>query len=178
MRQYFAHWKELIISFALCSTIFGVYAGHRRAFPSDSALERQFIAHRGDFERLANMASEDTHIVCVTNGFTRLDTNASWPRKDVGISPARWDEYKRLFAPAGISNGISKDVDPTRLFFHIAARGLVTTGDEKGIVYSRAPLQPVLQSLDRRPPDALYQEGHVTAYKEIDKDWYIYYRAW
>lgn len=178
MRRQVVHLKAFIISLALCSAVFGLYAEHRPAFPSDATLTRQFLARRADFERLAAMAAQDIHLVRIANDFTWLDTNASWPRKDVGISVARWDEYKRLFERAGLSNGISKDVDPPRLFFHIAARGLVTTGDEKGIVYSRVALQPLLQSLDKRPPDNLYQDGHVTAYKRIDQNWYIYYRAW
>lgn len=162
---------------ALCS-LFIVYAASHRSFPSDAAITDQFSEHRADFEQLETMAAQDNHLVRIGNKFTWLDTDASWPRKNVGISSDRWDEYKRLFRRAGLPDGFSKDVDPPRLLFPVASRGLVPTGGEKGIVYSPVPLKPVLKSLNNKPPDALYDHGHVIAYKPIEKDWYIYYEEW
>jgi hypothetical protein len=124
------------------------------------------------------MAEEDTHVIRIAGDFTWLDTDVSWPRKDVGISDQRWEQYRTLFRKAGVPNGISKDPESFKVFFPIASRGLVPTGQEKGIVYSRAALTPVLKSLDQTPPAELYEKGHVLVFKPIKGHWYLYYQEW
>lgn len=156
-------------------------AAPRRPFPSDEALRSRFLAHRADFERLVAMANEDNHLTRISPDFTWLDDDVSWPRKDVGISEERWNHYRKIFRRVGTSEGITKGANPTRIIFPIMSRGLVPAGAAKGLVYSQASLNPVLQSLDETPPHKFWDgpdRSHVLAYRRIENHWYIYYEQW
>jgi hypothetical protein len=153
----------------------------RGTFPSDEALRAGFLTHRVDFERLVAMANEDNRLTRIAPDFTWLDDNVAWPRKDVGISEGRWNDYRKIFRRVGASEGILKGTNPTRIIFPIMSQGLVPAGAAKGLVYSQASLSPALQSLDETPPDKLFDgpdRSHVLVYKPIGDHWYIYYEQW
>ena len=44
--------------------------------PSDSALEKLFYRHEGDFNKLIMMSNEDASVVRIAFDFTWLDTTA------------------------------------------------------------------------------------------------------
>ena len=173
--------KKWIIILALSAVTVIALTAFWSAFPSDKSLHARFLAHREDFERLVTMANEDSHLTRIAPDFTWLDNNVAWPREDVGITNERWNEYRHLFHTTGVSIGIEKGMNPSRIFFPIDARGLVPTGATKGLVYSEEPLSPVLKSLDKAPPEKLYEgpdHNHVLVYKPIENHWYIYYEEW
>lgn len=152
-----------------------------RPFPSDESFRARFFSHRADFERLVAMSNEDSHLTRIAPDYTWLDNDVAWPRKNVGISEQRWDEYKQLFQEVGASKGIIRATNPARIIFPIVSIGLVPTSVEKGLVFSDAPLSPVLKFLDKRPPDKLFDgpdHNHVLVYKPIEDHWYIYYEEW
>jgi hypothetical protein len=156
-------------------------AAARKPFPSDEAIRARFLAHRVDFERLAAMANEDSRLARIAPDFTWLDDDVAWPRKDVGISEERWNDYRLIFRRVGASDGILKGINPTRIIFPIMSQGLVPAGSAKGLVYSQASLNPLLKSLDEKPPDKLWDgsdRSHVLVYKPIENHWYIYYEQW
>jgi hypothetical protein len=170
-----------IIALALSAVTVIVLAAYWLSFPSDESLRSRFLTHRADFERLVMMANEDNRLTRIAPDFTWLDDNVAWPRKDVGITEDRWNEYRRLFHTTGASIGIEKGINPSRILFPIDARGIVPTGATKGLVFSQAPLSPVLKSLDKAPPGELYEgpdHNHVLVYKLIEDHWYIYYEEW
>ncbi len=153
----------------------------RSSLASDEALRARFLAHRVDFERLVVMTNEDSHLTRIAPDFTWLDDDGSWPRKNVGISEQRWNDYKQIFREVGASDGIIKYSKPTLILFPITSIGSVPSGVEKGLAYSEAPLSPVLKSLDERPSEEFWtgpDRNHVLAYKPIEDHWYIYYRQW
>jgi len=148
---------------------------------SDEAVRARFFAHRADFERLVAMANEDNHLIRIAPDFTWLDDDSSWPRKDVGISVQRWNDYRQLFRSVGATDGVIKRDSPPRIIFPITSGGLVPSGFAKGLVYSQMPLSPVLKSLDKRFPDELRDgpdRSHILVYKPIADHWYIYYEQW
>lgn len=145
---------------------------------SDAALTSHFVKHRADFERLVAMANEDAHLTRIAPDFTWLDDDVAWPRKNVGISEQRWDEYRQLFLHVGASVGFWKNINPPRIFFPVVSEGLVPAGYTKGLVYSASPLTPALKSLDEKPPDRYWEGSHVLVYKSIEDHWYIYYEQW
>jgi len=148
---------------------------------SDNALENRFTTHRTDFEKLVSMSSEDKHLTRIAVDFTWLEDNVAWPRKDVGISQDRWNDYRQLFQKVGVSNGIIRHNNPTRVIFPIVSEGLVPAGAAKGLVYSEAPLTPVLKSLDKAPQRELWDgpdHSHLLVYKPVEDHWYIYYERW
>jgi len=157
------------------------FAAVSHSSSSDKALRTRLFAHRADFEKLVAMANEDSHLDRIAPDFTWLDDDASWPRKDVGISEERWNDYRQLFRSVGATDGIVKRDSPTQIMFSITSGGLVPSGFSKGLVYSQMPLSPVLKSLDKRFPDELWDgpdRSHLLVYKPIDEHWYIYYEQW
>lgn len=146
---------------------------------SDAALKSHFAKHRADFERLVAMANEDAHLTRIAPDFTWLDDDVSCPRKNVGISEERWNEYRRLFRSVNVPSGITNDIRNSRVLFPIVVAGMVPAGYEKGLIYSATPLTPVLKSLDERPSDQYWDDrGHVLVYKPISDHWYIFYEQW
>jgi hypothetical protein len=158
--------------------IIAVFAARGCSVPSDQALRDRFLANRVDFERLVAMSNEDSHLTRIAPDFTWLDDDVSWPRRNVGISEQRWNDYRELFRGVGAPEGIIRRTNPTQIIFPIMTEGLVPTSLAKGLVYSEAPLSPVLDSLDKRPPRELWNgpdRSHVLVYKPIENHWYIYY---
>jgi hypothetical protein len=135
--------------------------------PYDATLERQFSSRESDLEQLVVMAQQDKHLDRIAPDFTWLDTDASWPRVNAGLSPERWNRYRDLFRHAGLPVGIIKDTDDATLF-PIYHAGIVPAGFSKGYVYSEKPLSPIVGSLDRMPTNT------YIAFKHFRKNWYIY----
>ena len=177
------HIRPTIIVAMLGLTAVGVFAqaGPSKTHMSDEVLRTRFLAHRVDFEKLVVMAQEDSHLTRIAPDFTWLDDDVAWPRKNVGISEERWNDYRQAFRRVGDSEGIVKSNNPTRIMFPISTVGLAPSGAAKGLVYSQEPLSPIMKSLDQRPPDKFWSgpdRSHVLAYKPIEEHWYIYYEQW
>jgi len=173
--------KVMAVGLALSVVTVLAFAAANWRSTSDEAVRVRLFAHSADFERLVVMANEDSHLIRIASDFTWLDDDSSWPRKDVGISEQRWNDYRQLFQSVGAMKGIAKGANPNRIIFPIMSVGLVPAGSEKGLVYSQAPLTPVLKSLDKRPPDELWDgpdRSHMLVYKPIENHWYIYYEQW
>lgn len=175
-------WTKIIMA-TLGLSALGVLAlcATREHLPSDEALQARFLAHRVDFERLVVMTNEDSHLTRIAPDFTWLDHDAAWPRKNVGISNSRWDDYRQIFQTVGASEGLIKYSNPTEILIPITSIGLVPSGVEKGLAYSQASLSPVLKSLNERPPEKFWNgpdRSHVLVYRPIEDHWYIYYREW
>ena len=151
----------------------------RSPLRSDATVMSLFAQHRGEFQTLVKMANEDTHLIRIAPGFTSLDDNNEWPRQNIGISEERWAEYKRLFTRVGTDGVVKPTNFPPRVEFPIGEAGMAPAGSSKGLVYSSAPLTPVLRSLDARPPDQYSDDkGHTRVYRQIEDHWYIYFDEW
>ena len=172
-------WRFALLALFFGLTAFSLFRLLPRdwSYRSDSALKRQFAKHKREFEELVKMAQQDVHLVRIAEDFTRLDTDWSWPRKNVGISEERWNEYRRLFHRAELSDGI--ETEENTIFFLVSASGSVVSGWGKGLAYSPVGLTPVLNSLDEKPPGRLFdKKGHVLVFRPLQPHWYIYYEEW
>jgi len=158
-----------------------VLCATHKQLPSDEMLRMRFLAHRVDFDRLIVMTNEDSHLTRIAPDFTWLDDDVAWPRRNVGISAQRWDDYRQLFRRVGASEGVIRYTNPELTLVPISSIGSVPSGVEKGLAYSQTSLSPVLKSLDERPPEKLWHgpdRSHVLAYRPIEDHWYVYYRQW
>jgi hypothetical protein len=137
-------------------------------------LERQFPGRELDLQQLVAMAQQDTHVVRIASDFTWLDTDASWPRANLGFSHERWYRYQELFIHAGLPIGIYKG-EQGEIFFPIYVSGFVAASSDKGYVYSEKPLSPIVESLDRFPKDIkpVFRDDYI-AFKPFKRNWYIY----
>lgn len=171
--------KLLVCLFVFCAVCCVVFAGNGPSSRfSDAGLRSLFFKHRHSFEKLAAMAQEDNHLVRIAPDFTWLDNDYAWPRKNIGISEQRWNEYRVLFRRTHVSDGILKDINPPRIYFPVETYGLVPTGFEKGFAYSQASLHPLLRTLDKKPPDKLWHGSHLLVYESLDGHWYLFYQQW
>lgn len=142
--------------------------------PSDTNLQKRFSHNQVAFNSLVQMSNQDWHVVTVTSGFTWLDTDFAWPRKDIGFPQQRWDEYKRLFRELGLGVLSRRGDYPDSVFLIVSGSG-VLGGIDKGYAYSPHPLSPILQSLESSLPKNLFDShGHAIAFKPLTKNWYIY----
>ena len=173
--------KRVVVWFGVSAAVILAVALVGCPSQSDKALRAHFVAHRADFEKLVAMANEDNHLTRIAPDFTWLDDDVGWPRKNVGISEERWNDYRQMFQKVGVPDGIIRRTSPAQIMIPIVSAGLVPTGFIKGLAYSQEPLRPVLQSLDGKFPQSLWDgpgRSHVLAYKPIEDHWYIYYEQW
>jgi hypothetical protein len=127
----------------------------------------------GVFDRMPSDA--DPHVTLIRSNLTRLDTDWSWPRRDVGFSDSRWNEYRTIFRKLRI-NGLARyraETDSVAVIVY--SSGAALGGSEKGLVYSAQPLTPLSGSLDQFLRD-LYNRnrGYALVYEPLCGDWYIY----
>jgi hypothetical protein len=143
--------------------------------PSDAALEQQFPSREPELQKLVVVAKQDQHLVTIDPTFTSLDTDASWPRPNSGLSTERWNRYRSLFDQAGLRKGITKD-DGDVIYFTIYYYGFVAASVSKGYVYSEKQLSPTFASLDTMPSGIKpkFSGTYVIAYKPLKKNWYLF----
>jgi hypothetical protein len=152
--------------------LFLLKVARTKPHPSDGELKANFSQQQSGFENLLKMSKEDTRVVRIAPDFTWLDTDVSWPRKEIGFSEERWKIYRELFWKLKIPDGISHRVQyPSAVFFLASSVGIFNNGSSKGYVYSTDPLSPVRQSLDGIP-----QTGADAIFFELTSpNWYIFF---
>jgi len=135
------------------------------AMTSDAELRRRFIEHRAAFDSLATLAVADTQLV-------GLGPNAVFV-KDAATQNRRLTEsdehasgrsiYRPLLRRAGLP-ALSRERDGGAIWFV----GESHDGSRKGYVYSRKPLQPIIDSLD-----AANQNGYVA----LARGWFLFLQS-
>jgi hypothetical protein len=143
-------------------------------------LADQFNASADGLETLRKMAVADERMTRIAVDFTWLKDKSNWPRDDVGLTPARWSEYRALFEKLHIQEGIVRTGDfPGAIFFVIGAKGLCVAGSSSGYVYSEQPLRP----LSETPVNALDTEarshsdqGRAYVFRPLKSNWYAFYQ--
>jgi len=166
-----------IITLALGLILAGCNPGSNVQHPSDIQLIEDFQHHEADFNKLVNMANEDAKVVRITNDFTWLDNNMSWPRPkaELGFSTQRWDEYRGLFKQLNLAAGINRREEiPDAIFFIASSEGAFLRGTEKGYAYLRKEPALLVDSLDRID---FQVKSKVPVYKKIKSNWYLYYEV-
>jgi hypothetical protein len=164
---------SLVVTLVACNKVFPL--------PSDARMEQTFHRSRSDFELLVKMLNEDPRLSAVRLESTALVSDGRWPRADVGLSQARWSEYRKLFKKLGLEIGIVRwSVPPNSIAFLADSRGMAVAGELKGYLYSPTePPSPLVTSLDHGVPPGVPPptppHTAAVAFKEIDKNWYLFY---
>jgi hypothetical protein len=125
--------------------------------PSLATLQSRFPRQRRDLETIISMSDRDAQ-------FIRIDPDWLQTRErefheyspETGITQERWDEYRRLFARNGITQGIQRDPESKDAFILVKSVGLLNRGYSNGYLYCgpgrstgirRAPLRSLLESI-------------------------------
>ncbi len=147
----------------------------------EAGLQTHFARSADVLDELRIMAEHDSRLIRIAADFTYLDNSSAWPRKDVGISDARWDEYRSRFDKLPLQEGIVRTEDfPGAVFFVVVAKGLCTGGSSAGYVYSVRKLSPTsnspaetLNADARNNPDRYYSY----VFEPLKPNWYLFYEV-
>src|ERR1044071_5900204 len=110
--------------------------------PSDAKLKKIFYANRDDFSRLVRMSEQDVRVVRINFDFTNMDSDSGL-KKNMGLSPERWQEYRVLFRKLGLTDGLERreGIQPA-VMFYVQCEGSAIDADCKGVAYSDKPIAP------------------------------------
>lgn len=147
----------------------------------DPELVTSFHRNADALDTLRAMAQQDARVIRIAKDFTGLESTTEWPRKDIGFSEERWNEYRSLFEKLSLAEGIVRSEDfPGAIFFIVRVKGLCVSGSSSGYVYSTKELTPVVDS----PGDALDAEmkgdankGYAYVFKPLKANWYAFYEV-
>lgn len=136
--------------------------------PSDREMLTHFQRHRATFDHLAGMVQADKRL-------KRVDYNWTDPAdpRQVGVSPARISEYRRLLDSAGVHRGFEVwDRSEGVKFLYWGQGSAISSDTDKGFAYLTKPPKRTLASLDACGPD---KKNGVLAYRHIEGNWYLFY---
>lgn len=133
----------------------------------ETELRSSFEAKLPTLETLRLMSDEDRAVIRIAPTFTRLETDWSWPRpsEKLGFTEARWNEYRRLFAEVGASEGL--DRSEASVLLTTKACGLGISGKSFGYAFLSKKPQSMLSKLDE-----LRVQG--IGYIPIRGNWYVF----
>lgn len=144
-------------------------------------LQTQFSLKEPSLDQLRTMAEQDSHVIRIAADYTNLNNSSVWPRKDVGFSEARWNEYRSLFEKLSLQEGVVRTEDfPGAIFFVVVAKGLCTGGSSAGYFYSTEEPSPISNT----PTETLNTEArnnpkryYAFVFKKLKSNWYEFYEV-
>ena len=151
---------------AVVAALFFVGCG---AHPTDASLHDRFFRKEVSFNKLVQMAHEDSRM-------TRIAPDFTWPGgKQVSFSTQRWDEYRALFRDLGVDLGMNRLDRNDGVMLIVSATGIVGRGTAKGYVHSTKRLDPIVDSLDMGMPRPCVGHKDCIAFKPLKGSWYLFY---
>ena len=136
--------------------------------PDEAKVRKLFETNRPTLERILEMSNQDyaqTKVTRIAPAFTRLENNWGWPRpeSELGISAARWNEYRRLFKEARLPDGIDRAGELSKgVYFPVWGEGLADNPREKGVMFSPT-----------KPAD-VQGESQRILYRPLAGNWYYF----
>jgi hypothetical protein len=149
------------------------------ALSSDASIEGTFHNHQPEFEALRMMVEEESSVISfaphymLRNGGYFIFRDHQPTEQELGMTKERWSLYLKQMNALGLTQ------------ISIGAGGVSFKGDResfsncdraKGIIYSSAPLKPLLKALDgyRPTPDVTDDRGGYVVFKELSPHWYLF----
>lgn len=152
--------------------------------PGDAYLLRKFTKQRAIFDRLVQMAHEDSKFAVIDSSWTFPVSYTTQNGERKGLTAQRWDEYKRLFGEIGL-DGIRwwpPGGEYSGLFLVASANGTIFGGSMKGYFHIDSDEQPksILAEIPWRLPPEADVHGpngeiqHSEAFRKIKNHWFLY----
>jgi hypothetical protein len=139
--------------------------------PSDESVVIHFQSAKIHLEHLRQMLSDDTTVEVVAGyGVTTDKSIVAKPPTEVGMRPARYQEYMDTLGAAGASTAFHRDEEYK---FGIGGRGFASHGWRLALIYRDSPPDPqeVIDSIDGfRPSGSKWRQG----YRHLEGNWYIW----
>jgi hypothetical protein len=126
--------------------------GSCSTLPLDAKLKGIFYGNRDDFNRLVQMSEQDPQLMRIDFDFTD-----SGPRKNVGLSEDRWQQYRVLFRKLGLTDGLGRSTEtPPTIFFTSNAEGRQSTAIARVLLTRKNHLYQSRTALTRCPRMELF----------------------
>ena len=96
---------------------------------------------------------------------------------ETGITRERWDEYRRLFARNGITQGIERDPESKDAFILVKSVGLLNRGHSNGYLYCGPGPKHAYPPCSSSQPygEHPYTRGsEAYSYRKLADRWYAY----
>jgi hypothetical protein len=156
--------QHLLIAFLTCLILSSLSCSSKH--PSDASMAANFQSHKTEFEELLQMFKGDKGLGRVAYDFTRPANPG-----EVGVSPQRLVEYRRLFDRLKLSAGVEGYGDKDQVWFIASTQGLSVSGSSKGFAYLTKPPSLQVVELDgyRSADGKSFQ-----AFRHIEGNWYLY----
>lgn len=159
-----------VVSAAALLVALGYFAFPPR--PSSDSLVRNLHEHKGNFERLATMAREESGALFIGRYFG-AETGTGWPA-DIEVDKGRLKEYRRLLGKVGGRRSHIFVSSERELWMNIEAWGwgvLPHFSPELGYAYRRQPPERLVEDIDT----CEVGEHLPTPYQHLHGNWYLYY---
>jgi hypothetical protein len=159
-----AHWNRRMPALLLL-VVASACTGRPR---SEEWMRDHLIRNKVTFDHLVEMSNSDfraTRVTRIAPEFTRLAEDWAWPRPESswGVSPQRWDEYRRIFKQLRLPAGLDRDGErQEQVIMVVYGTGMAGEGREYGYLWSAVP-----------PAQRNDREQKFTANPILD-NWYRY----
>lgn len=173
-------YRKHLIGIGILLLIFGSCLWFFKGGPltSDKKLIEGFQNHKENFEKIAQMAKEDSEVMYIYKELVMLKGYNPWKGdQQKGFSNSRWNEYKKLFEELGspLIHSVSKEENG---LIQISSASIAVSPINsyesivisKGYAYSLKEPSPLVDSLDN-----LGFENQKTCYKKIEENWYLFF---
>ncbi len=135
---------------------------------SDNLLIDSFHHNRSTFAKLHEMITADSALHRVDEDWTDPANPA-----EIGISPDRIAEYRRLLVQVGCNRGFAAYPARPGIYFFSGTSGLSIAGSTKGYCYLEiAPNLVVSNTATYVPSD---NSDSYRIYRPIEAHWYVYF---
>lgn len=139
--------------------------------PSDESVVIHFQRAKIHLEHLRQMLSDDTAVEGVAGyGVTTDKSIVAKPPTEVGMTPARYQEYMATLSAAGVTVALHRDKEYK---FGIGGQGFASHGWRLALIHRDSPPDPqqMIDSIDGfRPSGSNWRQG----YRHLEGNWYIW----
>lgn len=104
--------------------------------PSFGTLERRFVQEKSELETIVAMSDVNAQLIAIDPQWLAT-TNRQCERycAESGITPQRYNQYRRLFAQTGLSQGLRRDGASGDVFLIVKSAGLLNRGTSNGYLH-------------------------------------------
>lgn len=148
--------------------VFLASCGDEGLHASDASIEHMFHKKQQRLITLLNMAMHD-HVEVLY-----LMTHESEP-SDTVLPEERWRAYDAVIADTGVRS-LHSIGSGYEMELGFSSDDFMHKGMVKGILYSREPLAPLVESLDGGVPLEILANGSSVAYRPLGPNWYLFVR--
>jgi hypothetical protein len=144
-------------------------------------LQASFPEKKDRLVALVDMLKVDSHLSRVSDDFTSVVDNASWPKGKEHLEASRLGDYRMRCDKLGLQEGILRTKDyASAVFFIVDSEGLCIAGASCGYLYSQADLPnagaDAVAALDKCVRENPGSHGTIL-FEKLENHWFAFYEV-